>query len=150
MDLDTKRHGKQRLEAYDIYGLNVDFINTHHTTKQQEYLKRRYGNHPAVKMWKDYIEILVIYYDFCILTWIEKKFKNNMPLLNYPYNPYLITIKEYIFDMGNKIKYPLWLTDSFCSAHRSNLLRKNYDFYGQYNWKEKDGNYKNVSYIWPI
>ena len=46
-----------------------------------------------------------------------------------------------------KIVYPHWLgDDTFHSAHRSNLLRKDKEFYSQYLWAESD----NMEYYWPV
>ena len=46
-----------------------------------------------------------------------------------------------------KIEYPHWLgDDKFHSTHRSNLLRKDKEFYSKYLWTESD----NMEYYWPI
>ena len=41
---------------------------------------------------------------------------------------------------------PLWLgLEEFHASHRSNLLRKNSEWYGQFGWKEST----DLPYIWP-
>jgi len=115
--LDYKRLGKQRLEAKQI--LNALMPNS----------TSRWRNHPAVKMWKGYEKALKLYYNEMVKEWIRRGYKNSMSL----------------YEVSDVI-LPHWLGNSeFHSSHRSNLLRKNYDFYCQYGWIE------NLSkpYIWP-
>jgi hypothetical protein len=129
--LDWRRLGKQRVEAFQI--LNV--LSGKRTGWQ---------NHPAVKMWRGYEKALEIYKDLAILEWRNRGFNNTM----------LLTSKEiFISDtLGGKltmsyaITYPLWLTEKFCAAHRSNLLRKDTAWYSQFNWSEPD----TLPYIWPV
>ena len=116
--LDWRRLGKQRVEAKQI--LNA--------------LKRQSGgwvNHPAVLMWRGYDEALKLYANAMILEWEERGYNNNMEL-------YLAT---------TDITYPSWLgNDKFHASHRSNLLRKDKEYYGQFGWAEPD----DLPYYWPI
>ena len=42
---------------------------------------------------------------------------------------------------------PWWVGDlDIHASHRSNLLRKDRDFYGKYGWNEPD----NLDYVWPV
>jgi hypothetical protein len=44
-------------------------------------------------------------------------------------------------------QYPPWLGDeAFHASHRSNLLRKNPEWYGQFGWTEPD----DLPYVWPV
>ena len=118
--LDYRRLGKQRVEAYQI--LNV-LLNR---TKTKGWI-----NHPATKMWKGYENALKQYLNECIEHWIARGYNNNMK-------------KEII---EGKIEYPNWLgNDKFHSAHRSNLLRKDKEFYSKYMWTESD----DMEYYWPV
>lgn len=59
-----------------------------------------------------------------------------------------------VFDTADGIPdfnriYPPWLTDKFCSAHRCNLLRKDYGYYSKFAWAESWEDYSQVDYIWP-
>ena len=65
-----------------------------------------------------------------IKLWIGRGYKNTMKLA-----------KD-----CDAYTYPSWLTEKFCASHRSNLLRKNPEFYSQYEWKEPN----NLPYIWPV
>ena len=114
--LDYRRLGKQRVEAKQI--LNA--------------LERGEGgwyNHPATKMWEGYEVALKQYHDVMITEWKHRGYNNNMPL-------YGVTT----------MIFPTWFgNDSFHASHRSNLLRKDPVWYGQFSWEEPD----HLEYIWP-
>ena len=118
--LDNKRLGKQRVEAMQI----LNALTPGSTS--------RWRNHPATKMWKGHEPALENYKNLAILTWKFRGFKNTMPL-------------TFDFCRSDNLKKPLWLTEEFCSAHRSNLLRKKPEFYSKYGWTEPN----NLPYIWP-
>ena len=119
--LDNQRLGKQRVEAKQI--LNA--------------LKRRkakvgggWVNHPAVIMWEGYEDALKQYYNIVIVEWVSRGFDNNMELYLLP----------------EEIIYPNWLGDNKLHAsHRSNLLRKNPNHYGELGWGEDNS----LPYYWP-
>tara|TARA_Y100000593_G_scaffold75120_1_gene138531 strand:- start:161 stop:571 length:411 start_codon:yes stop_codon:yes gene_type:complete len=118
--LDYRRLGKQRVEAYQILNVLLGRTKT-----------KGWVNHPATKMWKGYENALKQYLNECIDHWVSRGYNNNMK-------------KEVI---EGDIVYPHWLgDDDFHSAHRSNLLRKDKEFYSQYMWTESD----NMEYYWPI
>ena len=117
--LDSKRLGKQRVEAMQILkALNGDYSKT-----------GAWVNHPATKMWRGYESALTFYKDLCIEEWIRRGFKNTMP-----------------YKKEHTAKMPPWFGDSeFHASHRSNLIRKDAEFYSQFNWKEPD----DLPYVWP-
>lgn len=115
--LDYRRLGKQRVEAKQI----LDTLK----------YGSRWKNHPAVKMWEGYEEALALYHDIIISEWIRRGYNNNMQY-NWGYS--IQTIMPHWF--GNY---------DFHASHRSNLLRKNYEFYSKYGWKEPD----TLDYVWP-
>ena len=113
--LDYRRLGKQRVEAYQI----IRAI--------------KYGGgwqyHPAVKMWRGHINALKLYHNLCIDEWVRRGYRNNMQKMA----------------IRGKIAYPQWFgRNCFHAAHRSNLLRKNPNFYAQYNWSEPP----DLPYLW--
>ena len=125
--LDSKRLGKQRLEAKQI-------IETLEKIESGDIYKngRKIGwlNHPAVLMWKGHKELLKNYYNAILSEWISRGFKNTMIFMEG------IVVEE----------KPDWFGEErFHSSHRSNLLRKNKEFYIQYGWLEPD----NLPYYWP-
>lgn len=117
--LDYRRLGKQRVEAYQIHN-----IITKQTTK------KGWLSHPAVLMWKDNPNSLAEYHNECVIEWIKRGYKNTMLLL-------YVKKEALPFWFGNEI---------FHASHRSNLLRKDYDYYKQYGWKEDN----TLPYYWPI
>ena len=113
--LDYRRLGKQRVEAYQIIRA-IKFGGG-------------YRNHPAVKMWRGHINALKLYHNLCIDEWVRRGYQNRMKKMK----------------ISGKISYPSWLgRKNFHAAHRSNLLRKDKYFYGQYGWKEPP----DLPYLW--
>ena len=86
-------------------------------------------HHPAVKMWAGYEESLTMYFNTMCEEWMSRGYVNNMPLFTFA-----------------KYEKPKWLTPQICNAHRSNLLRKNPEWYGQFNWQISP----DLPYIWPV
>ena len=98
-------------------------------------------NHPASKMWRGY-ECSLAHYclrgaqemasrDYwkveVVLRWCVY-FQNEID--NYP-------------DTGD----PPWLGDNAIHAsHRSNLIRKDPEYYGKYGWAED----QSLAYVWPV
>jgi len=114
--LDNKRLGKQRVEAFQI--LNVLFGKP--TKSGRPY--KGWLNHPCVTMWKGYENILTHYYNTSIDVWVARGFKNTMEKFDIDYN---IT------------NWPMWFgNEAFHASHRSNLLRKDYQYYSQFGWND--------------
>ena len=112
--LDYRRLGKQRVEAHQI--LNVLLERTE---------RPGWRNHPIVRMWDGYAPALQLYHNLCITEWIKQGYNNNMLLE----------------DITEPIIYPHWLGNkSFHSSHRANLLRKDYEYYSKFSWKEDSSN----------
>lgn len=116
--LDYRRLGKQRVEAVQIQK----------ALKVEDY---GWKNHPIVKMWMGYENALMEYKNIMINEWISRGFNNNMGLDT---------------NIGPSI-YPKWLgNEELHASHRSNLLKKDYEYYSQFGWKEEPG----MDYIWII
>lgn len=116
--LDYRRLGKQRVEAMQI--LNILLSN-----KQTG----AWVNHPAVKMWRGYEGALCLYANTCIGEWIKRGYKNTMSLYATP----------------REITYPVWFgSPEFHASHRSNLLRKDYEYYSKFGWTES----RDLPYVW--
>lgn len=120
--LDYRRLGKQRVEGWQIYNV----LQRKKTGEEEP----AWGRHPAVLMWKGYENALLEYLFYIVEEWKARGYKHNMK----------IPLPE------GKIIYPKWLgNEDFHASHRSNLLRKNFEFYSKYKWKEKG----DLPYIWP-
>jgi hypothetical protein len=131
--LDDKRLGKQRVE-------NLQILNA--------ILDPAYGwqHHPAVNMWREYPHALGLYHCCIVYEWkrrgfadttLEKFWRLIEPDLPFPHYPE-IHFTSYAL--------PHWFNDERVNkTHRSNLLRKDPKFYGQFGWTEPS----NLCYFWP-
>ena len=116
--LDKRRLGKQRVEALQC----LNALHPESTSK--------WKNHPACKMWKGFEKALSNYMRICIIKWIDIGCNNTM------YIPKLI----------EDTPYPPWFgNDDFHASHRSNLLRKDFQYYSSFGWTESD----DLEYFWP-
>ena len=114
--LDWRRLGKQRVEGMQI-------INAIENPNKQGW-----QNHPATVMWTPYVPALKHYTNIIIMEWIDRGYNNNME----------------IYDVNNMVK-PHWLgKEELHSSHRANLLRKDSEWYGQFNWSENP----EAPYVW--
>lgn len=119
--LDSKRLGKQRLEAAQILRIitTPDYVGA-------------WRHHPAVLMWYGYASALREYLNTIISEWERRGYKNTMP---------------YHHLAGLHIHYPWWLGDPrFHDAHKSNLLRKDWLYYSQFGWEVP----ADLPYYWPV
>lgn len=150
--LDNKRLGKQRVEAMQILkalkqGPKIAYKIEPIKCRKVKVLKwglpldqgdgvahTPWYNHPCTKMWKDYEAALERYMNISIIKWKSRGFKNTMEL-SFKYHK-----------LWEKVEYPPWFTEEFCAAHRSNLLRKDKEYYSKFGWTEPD----NLPYIWPV
>lgn len=122
-DLDDKRLGKQRVEAYQI--LRVLQGKT-----------KGWRNHPAVLMWYGYEPTLDLYLHAMIEEWKRRGFKNTMARLGLGYVSWS--------------QLPPWFTNNktlnkVINSHRSNLKRKDPRFYAKFNDVPDD-----LPYFWPV
>jgi hypothetical protein len=68
-----------------------------------------------------------------IWEWIDRGYNN--------------TMKIYENLVNKSFSYPDWFGNKeFHASHRSNLLRKDPEFYGKYGWTEPH----DLPYIWPL
>lgn len=86
-------------------------------------------------MWKGYEASLISYGQEICKEWIRRGYKDTC----------LQKISTFSDDYPNTNKKPNWLgQEEFHRAHRSNLLRKNYEYYSQFFLEPSD-----LPYIWP-
>ena len=79
-------------------------------------------------MWRPYLNALKLYTNVIIKEWQDRGYNNNM---------------QY-YEFNNVVK-PHWLgKEAFHSSHRANLLRKDYEYYSQFNWTENPES----PYVW--
>ena len=119
--LDYKRLGKQRVEAMQIWNIVSDIQ-----------LTKGWIHHPAVTMWYGHSDALAHYTNTMIHEWKQRGYNNTMKYLPWSYPMYM---------------HPPWLgRPEIHAAYRSNLLRKDPDYYGQFGWTEPD----NLPYVWSV
>jgi hypothetical protein len=121
--LDRLRLGKQRVEVLQIlkaltYGSG-------------------WKNHPITKMWKGY-ELSLIKYGIAICDeWISRGYKDICK----------DKIKLFYNYLGEQEVKPEWLgNEELHNSHKSNLLRKFPEHYGQFGWKVSN----DLPYVWKI
>ena len=114
--LDFRRLGKQRIEAKQILAALNDAT---------------YGwqNHPAVRMWRGSEASLRGYYNLALREWVRRGYQNHMS--EEPEAEYAT---------------PSFATPEFIRSHRSNLLRKDPTWYGQFGWDDIP---HDLAYVWP-
>ena len=117
--LDYRRLGKQRVETFQVLNILLDRTPT-----------KGWRNHPVTVMWTGYESALQLYQNYTIQEWISRGYKNTMLL------------EEINID---SVAMPPWFgLEEFHRSHRSNLLRKDYEYYSQYFDEDP-----NLPYYWP-
>jgi hypothetical protein len=150
--LDNKRLGKQRVEGFQIlkslsFGpyqrleedkwvrcSETEFVFCKNTKSLKNTVRKTpWYNHPATKMWKGHESCLRKYIQTVCKVWVMRGYEDT------------ILTKLGTLEFGSDT-VPDWVgNESFHSSHRSNLLRKDKEWYGKFGWKEKN----NLPYIWP-
>lgn len=132
--LDNKRTGKQRLECKQILLCLGVPVGEHKPGK------RGWRNHPAVRMWAGYELQLASYAIVMCREWRSRGFKDTL-LAQF------VAVYHQLRPAVDINQYPGWFGDpDFHASHRSNLLRKDRDYYSQFGWSEPD----DLPYIWPV
>lgn len=127
--LDYRRLGKQRVECKQI--LNA-------LTGES----KGWVNHPATKMWRGHEYHLILYALYICEEWCSRGYSDT---LNAWFRDKLKVARSFC-DLEKGALAPPWLGQKdFHASHRSNLLRKDPDWYGQFNWPESD----DMPYVWP-
>jgi hypothetical protein len=120
--LDPRRLNKQRVEAFQILRAITDDT---------------YGwqHHPAVNMWRGHQHALAVYGLAMCAAWEAQGGADQADLAG----------RIGAFRSGPQTR-PFWLGDpDVHRSHRSNLTRKDPDFYGRF-WQEPD----DLPYVWPV
>ena len=130
--MDYRRLGKQRVECMQLLKALRQGPEQVVNGKKR---KTPWHFHPAATMWKKNQNALVEYGLAICKEWIARGYNDTCFDKISAYRQ-----SDQSFDL------PSWIgNDMFHAAHRSNLLRKNKEFYAQYEWSEPD----NLEYVWP-
>lgn len=140
--LDNKRLGKQRVEVLQL--LNALATGPSQVIPLRNSVINRntpWYNHPACKMWRGYEQALTDYGFACIDEWVDRGFKDTChdKICN------IVSIWSEDWDPRSAVLPPWFGNADFHAAHRSNLLRKDPEWYGQFGWTEPN----DLPYIWP-
>jgi hypothetical protein len=134
-NLDPKRLNKQILECGQILVALVPEIYWD-IFPNGKGPSKAWRNHPAIKMWKGSEFWLTAYaLRHCEAKQgakhvLEDRFRNVFDRL----------------EVEGVDKYPIWTErQDVIDSHRSNLLRKDREFYSQFGWNVPD----NLEYVWP-
>jgi hypothetical protein len=124
--LDGKRLWKQRVETMQIL-------------QTLSGVSQGWKSHPAVKMWRGHEGVLLNYQAAVIAEGLARGYKDNVCWDK--------SVAAYDMIGEPRIDIPEWLGNNVVHAsHRSNLLKKHPDWYGQFGWSEPN----NLDYFWPI
>lgn len=122
--LDRQRLGKQRVEAKQILnalaGLTTGWVN-----------------HPATRMWRGYEPALALYGSVVCIEWRNRGYNDSLL-------PFFV---DYMLEWDDdELIDPPWLGNrAFHRAHKSNLLRKDPEWYSRYFRNIPD----DLPYVWP-
>lgn len=129
--LDRQRLGKQRVE-------NVQIIKAIHA--REFHIKYGWKNHPVTLIWEDHLPAFLAYHTAIVDEWETRGYKDNVTRIKFQ-NYY--DIMTDIFDYPDDPP-PVVGREQFHASHRSNLIRKDPEYYGQFGWSEPN----NLDYIW--
>lgn len=145
--LDTKRLGKQRIEAKEIIDI-LESLDRGVIPK-----KKGWMNHPATKMWYGYTNALKVYYNY-ILTEFKKRSDHNT-MQYYDIDVSLYYVNPYIGNGNFKFpfteySFPPWFAfPPFILAQRASLIRKSPEIYNDIFNCEEIQPYLQYGYLWP-
>ena len=124
--LDTKRLGKQRVEAVQIMRTLLGAGSA------------GWSHHPAVKMWRGHEDALWRYTRAVCNEWLARGYANTKC------EEHLATLADLILDIDTT--EPPWLgREDLHASHRANLVRKHPEHYGTL-WPDVE---PTEGYIWP-
>jgi Pyrimidine dimer DNA glycosylase len=122
--LDDARLGKQRVEMYQIIR-TIDGVT------------QGWRNHPAVRMWRGYEPALLRYGLAVCDEWDRRGHADSVRA----------KLAAHLREEGRAVHLPFWFgDDALHASHRSNLLRKDPEFYGRYGWTDPP----DLPYVWPV
>lgn len=132
--LDSKRLGKQRVEAKQILIALGYSVGEHEGNPDS-----RWRHHPAVRMWRGHEFHLTDYALAICSEWIIRGYRDT---LHDQFHALWIRLGT-----SRAWHPPEWLgMPDLHASHRSNLLRKLYRHYSGFGWTEPS----DLEYVWPV
>jgi hypothetical protein len=145
--LDRQRLNKQALEGWQILLtlLELDPQGNHRDPKG-------WKTHPAVTMWRGHETALYQYVQQMVVEWKARGYNST---IGDKAQATILRAHQLGKIDSTVITYPWWIQDTsafarIASSHRVALLRKNYEWYSQFNWPEDAGTQPDYyQYLWP-
>jgi hypothetical protein len=133
--LDYRRLGKQRVECKQLlHALGVPVGGPLRDKPSS------WRSHPATRMWQGHEYYLAVYAIEVCNEWRRRGYKDTL-LPQFEDAAWSILQAD-----DSEHEKPAWLGDNdFHASHRSNLLRKLPEHYGQFGWSEPN----DLPYVWP-
>lgn len=132
--LDVKRLGKQRVECKQLLLASGIPVGEHQPKSSA------WSHHPAARMWRRHPLALIEYGIAVCLEWRDRGYRDTL-LDQFRAAWRTVAWADANGAMPNWIGYY-----AFHASHRSNLLRKDRAWYGQFGWQEP----ADLPYVWPI
>ena len=130
--LDSKRLNKQLVETKQIYDTIVNN-------------KKAWSNHPVVNLWRGCEAGLLLYGKIHYEEWKER-YVLGLRGGKLTHKSGEEMVSEYYNRVTEIIKFPSCIyDDNFLISHRSNLIRKNPEYYSKF-WPNTPNN---IPYYWP-
>lgn len=137
--LDSKRLNKQIRESKQI--LCAIIADQPARRERQRKWGKFYPNHPAVKMWRGHQLALI---DYTLAMIEEFRRRGGQDRVNV--QRWFERVASMLSAWGYSKDTPWWLgEEELHASHRSNLLKKEPDWYCKFDWTEGDG----LPYWWP-
>ena len=137
--LDPKRLNKQMVECDQILRVLTEHTIDREVDKVVPRQPRAWRNHPAVKAWRGHEHALVLYTLALEREWIKRGGKRHGSVTN------VMRLTETIAE-DSRVENPGWWgREDVHSSHRSRLLAKDPEWYGQFGWTDDP----TKEYVWP-
>jgi hypothetical protein len=162
--LDNKRLGKQRVETLQLLqaiARGPTCVKSKNGVDKE--VKTPWYNHPACKMWHGFESQLIRYGQIICEEWKSRGFRDTCYEKITAMGEQILTSKQRKIaeietaellehaqsitehEFADKIIHPHWYTKELVESHRSNLIRKNSEFYRP-KWLET---LEGLEYHWP-
>lgn len=146
--LDYRRLGKQRVECLQLLHvlLGQRTVPTEEGWMVEPFNPKGWVNHPAANMWRGYEPALAQYAMVMCDEWVRRGYNDSCRarIMTLMLSVEPITLAPAL--RTSELPKPPWFgNEEFHAAHRSNLLRKDPNWYGHYKWTEPN----DLPYVWP-
>jgi hypothetical protein len=148
--LDSRRLGKQRVECLQILsvltGLRAPWPPGATSGPVETYVPKGWVNHPAVRMWRGHADALVAYTLEVCAEWERRGHRDTVaPKVRAIATTAGLSIPH--GSVSDAVTRPEWWgSEALHQSHRSNLLRKDEEYYREYFPETPP----DLPYHWPV